>query len=41
VSGGPFVGTDVGGCIARALRAARMHPFEGGPVIVNTSIRLR
>jgi hypothetical protein len=40
VSGGPFVGTRVGICIATALRSATVRPFDGDPVTVDTSIRL-
>lgn len=41
VDGGPFAGTAVGGCIARALRSATVAPFEGGPVTVHSSVRVR
>jgi hypothetical protein len=41
VSRGPFAGTEVGGCIARALRSAKVGPFEGPPVTVSRSIRIR
>ena len=41
VDGGPFVGTAVGGCIARALRSASVAPFEGAPVTVHTSAHIR
>jgi hypothetical protein len=41
VSRGPFAGTEIGGCIARALRTAKVGPFEGPPVTVSRSIRIR
>jgi hypothetical protein len=41
VDGGPFVGTAVGGCIARALRGATVAPFDGAPVTVHSSVRIR
>jgi hypothetical protein len=41
VDGGPFAGTAVGGCIARALRGASVGPFEGAPVTVHSSVRIR
>lgn len=41
VDGGPFVGTSVGGCIARALRGATVAPFDGAPVTVHSSVRIR
>jgi hypothetical protein len=41
VDGGPFVGTAVGGCIARALRSASVGPFDGAPVTVHSSVRVR
>ncbi len=41
VDGGPFAGTAVGGCIARALRSASVAPFEGAPVTVHSSVRIR
>ncbi len=41
VDGGPFAGTAVGGCIARALRSAKVAPFDGAPVTVHTSMRAR
>jgi|HubBroStandDraft_6_1064221.scaffolds.fasta_scaffold120271_3 hypothetical protein len=41
VTGGPYVGTAARGCIVRMLRAAQVAPFEGSPVSVSTSIRLR
>lgn len=40
VSRGPFAGTEIGGCIARALRTAKVGPFEGSPVTVSRSIRI-
>ena len=41
VDGGPFVGTTVGGCIAGALRSASVAPFDGAPVTVHSSVRVR
>jgi hypothetical protein len=41
VDGGPFVGTSAGGCIARALRSASVAPFDGSPVTVHSSVRVR
>jgi hypothetical protein len=41
LTSGPFLGSDVGGCIARALRGASVPPFAGAPVTVNASIRVR
>ncbi|MEP7119530.1 MAG: hypothetical protein ABJE95_01420 [Byssovorax sp.] len=41
VDGGPFVGTAVGGCIARALRGATVARFDGAPVTVHSSVRIR
>lgn len=40
VEGGPFQGTEVGGCIARALRSAVVAPFEGTPVTVSSYLRV-
>lgn len=41
VNRGPFAGTEIGGCIARALRTAKVGPFEGSAVTVTRSIRIR
>jgi len=41
LSGGPFLGTTEGSCIARALRTARVGAFEGGPVTVTRTVRVR
>jgi hypothetical protein len=41
VKSGAFSGTEVGGCIARTLHDASIPPFDGQPVAVNTTIRLR
>ena len=38
VSGAPFAGTPVGGCIAAAFRSATVPPFEGDAVTVHTSV---
>jgi hypothetical protein len=41
VDGGPFAGTAIGGCIARALRSASVGQFDGTPVTVHSSVRIR
>jgi len=41
IEGGPFAGTEIGACIARALRAARVGAFDGEPVTIHTAIHLR
>lgn len=41
VNGGPFAGTPAGSCVAQALRAASVPPFDGEPVTVSTTLRLR
>jgi hypothetical protein len=41
IEGGPFAGTEVGGCIARTLRSARVGGFEGSPVTIHGAIHLR
>jgi hypothetical protein len=41
VEGGPFKGTDVGGCIAVALRGAAVGPFDGETTTVRGTIRVR
>jgi hypothetical protein len=41
LQGGPFMGTSTGGCIATALRSARVASFEGEPTAVMTTIRIR
>ncbi|MCC6217504.1 MAG: DUF4339 domain-containing protein [Polyangiaceae bacterium] len=38
VSGPPFAGTATGGCIAAALRRARVPPFSGDPVTVGKRV---
>jgi len=38
ISGPPFAGTPTGGCIAAALRKARVPPFEGDRVTVSKTI---
>jgi len=35
VSGPPFAGTSVGGCVARAFRSARVPAFDGAPQTVS------
>jgi hypothetical protein len=41
VVGGSLVGTVEGACVARALRGATVSAFAGGPVTVNTTVRVR
>ena len=41
VTGPPFQGTPVGGCIASAFRSASVPPFEGSPVTVTKNVALR
>lgn len=41
VNGGPFAGTPAGSCVAQALRAASVPPFDGEPVTVSTTLHLR
>ncbi|MFT3773260.1 MAG: hypothetical protein QM820_48395 [Minicystis sp.] len=41
ITGGPFLSTEIGGCIARSLRGASVRPFAGAPVTVNASVRIR
>jgi predicted Zn finger-like uncharacterized protein len=38
--GGAFAGTDVGGCVARLFRAARVPAFSGDPVTVSKSFSI-
>lgn len=38
---GPFVGTPVGGCIAKVFRSARVTPFEGSLTTVHKTLVLR
>jgi hypothetical protein len=40
VEGGAFAGTPAGSCIARALRSATVHPFEGDVVTVHGSVHV-
>lgn len=40
IEGPPFAGTQVGSCVARAFREARVRPFSGGPVTVRKSVRI-
>lgn len=40
VEGDVFAGTPAGSCVARALRAATVHPFEGSPVTVHGSVHV-
>ncbi|MEO5727217.1 MAG: hypothetical protein ABI134_06550 [Byssovorax sp.] len=41
VTGPPFQGTAVGGCIASAFRSASVPPFEGSPVSVTKTVSVR
>jgi len=41
VVSGSFAGTTTGGCIAAAMRAASVPPFDGGPVSVVWKVTLR
>jgi hypothetical protein len=41
VTKGPLTGTAEGACVAKELRGASVPPFDGDPVTVNTTIRLR
>lgn len=41
VTGPPFQGTVVGGCIARAFRSASVPPFEGSPVTITKNVSVR
>lgn len=41
VSGPPFAGTPTGGCIAAALRKARVPPFDGDRVTVSKTITIQ
>jgi hypothetical protein len=41
LNGGPFMATEEGSCIARAMRTARVGAFEGGPVTVTRTVRVR
>jgi hypothetical protein len=41
IRGGPFLSTATGSCIALALRGATVGAFDGEPVTVHTSIRVR
>jgi hypothetical protein len=40
VTGGPFLGTPAGNCIAEALRGASVPPFDGEGVTVSTTLHL-
>ena len=40
VSGGPFAGTSVGGCVAGVFRRASVPPFVGSPVTVHKSFSI-
>ena len=37
---GAFAGTDVGGCVARVFRSAKIPPFAGDPVTVSKSFSI-
>lgn len=41
VTGGPFAGTPVGGCVASAFRRARIPAFTGNPMTVSKSFSVR
>lgn len=41
IEGGPFQGTSTGSCIARTLRSATVHPFDGAPATVHGTVNLR
>jgi predicted Zn finger-like uncharacterized protein len=40
VSGAPFAGTSVGGCVAATFRRASVPPFDGSPVTVHKSFTI-
>ena len=40
IEGGSLTATEAGACVARALRGARIHAFEGEPVAVTTTVHL-
>jgi hypothetical protein len=40
VSGGPFAGTSVGGCVAATFRRVSVPPFVGSPVTVHKSFSI-
>ncbi len=40
VSGGPFAGTSVGGCVASLFRRAKVPAFSGNPVTVSKSFTI-
>ena len=41
VTGPPFQGTPVGGCIASAFRSASVPPFDGSPITVTKTVNVR
>lgn len=41
VTGPPFQGTPVGGCIASAFRSASVPPFDGSPITVTKTVSVR
>ncbi|APR76344.1 serine/threonine protein kinase [Minicystis rosea] len=41
INGGPLAGTRAGSCVATMLRSASVPPFDGKPVTVNMTMRLR
>jgi predicted Zn finger-like uncharacterized protein len=41
VSGGPFAGTSVGGCVASVFRRAKVPPFSGTQITVSKSFTIR
>jgi hypothetical protein len=38
---GELAGTEVGGCVARLFRAAKVPPFAGDPVTVSKSFTVQ
>jgi hypothetical protein len=40
VTGAPYQGTTIGGCIAAAFRSASIPPFDGAPVTVSRDVNL-
>jgi hypothetical protein len=41
VTGAPFQGTRIGGCIAATLRTATVPPFSGDPVVITRDVIVR
>jgi hypothetical protein len=40
VEGPPFAGTNVGGCVAKTFRSAKVPPFSGAPFSVTKSFNI-